>query len=143
MTEQMQQFADSGERREFQTGAVRDKSSGKGRFDLLQFRAIWEVAKVLERGAEKYDARNWEKGIPMSAFIDSGVRHLSRFMMDHQDEPHLAMACWNFLCALDTMLRIKEGKLPDTLWDVPVSLETVKDIHDKIKKPDKDVLKYI
>lgn len=116
-------FKDSGERREFETGAVRDMSVGKGRCDLLQMRAIWEVSKVLEKGCLKYGDRNWEKGIKVSSFIDSGLRHVFKFMMGWKDEPHLAMACWNFLCCLDTILRIKEGKLGSELYDLPVPLD--------------------
>jgi hypothetical protein len=98
-------------------------ASGKGRMDLLQMRAIWEVSRVLEKGCIKYGDRNWEKGIPVWTFIDSGLRHIFKFMLGWSDEPHLAMACWNFLCALDTIIRIKEGKLSEELYDLPTSLK--------------------
>lgn len=32
---------DSGDRRAFSTGAVRDMAEGKGRFDLVPWEAIW------------------------------------------------------------------------------------------------------
>ena len=41
---------DSGERTEFTTGAQRDMHAGKGRFDLLPWHAIHDVAKHCEEG---------------------------------------------------------------------------------------------
>ncbi|HHW90799.1 MAG TPA: hypothetical protein GX745_07865, partial [Clostridiales bacterium] len=112
------QIKDSGARRRFDTGAVRDLAEGKGRCDLLPLdviggytsdsillnidhylregspRALWraieqygdkkgwniytsmlEASKQYEDGALKYEERNWEKGIPLHCYIDSGVRH--------------------------------------------------------------------
>lgn len=114
----MSSIKDSGERSEFATGAVRDCHSGKGRMDLLPVSAIIEVSKIFEEGAEKYEARNWEKGIPMSRFIDSGLRHAMKWLRGDRDEPHLAQACWNFLCGLDTLKRIEQGILPADLNDI-------------------------
>lgn len=115
----MQDFKDSGKRSDFGTGAVRDGQEGKGRLDLMPPRAIIEVAKVMEKGAKKYAARNWEKGIPLSRFMDSGLRHALKYLRGDRDEPHLAMACWNFVCCLETQMRIEEGLLPAELNDLP------------------------
>ncbi len=112
-------FKDSGTRAEFQDGAVRDVQEGKGRMDLLPVRAIFEVAKVLESGARKYNPRNWEQGINLSRFMDSGLRHTMKYLRGDRDEPHLAMACWNLLCGLETQMRIEEGLLPESLNDLP------------------------
>lgn len=87
--------------------------------DLLPVSAIIEVSKIFEEGARKYDARNWEKGIPMSRFLDSGIRHAMKWLRGDRDEPHLAQACWNFLCGLDTLKRIEDGRLPAELDDLP------------------------
>lgn len=87
--------------------------------DLLPVSAIIEVSKIFEEGAKKYDARNWEKGIPMSRFLDSGIRHAMKWLRGDRDEPHLAQACWNFLCGLDTLKRIEDGRLPAELDDLP------------------------
>ena len=79
--------------------------------DLLPVRLI-EVAKILEAGWKKYAARNWEKGIPLSRYMDSGLRHAMKWLRGDRDEPHLAMAIWNLMCLQDTQLRIAEGLLP-------------------------------
>ena len=116
-------FKDSGSRRDFGTGAVRDAATGKGSFHLLPFDAIQELARVYETGAGKYDARNWEKGIPMSTFMDSAARHLLKAISGITDEPHLPMAMWNIACAIQTERWIRDGVLPHTLmYDKPIVL---------------------
>lgn len=95
---------DSGERTEFETGAVRDMHTGKGRMDLLPWRAIMEVSKHCEEGALKYGPHNVDRGIPVSSLFDSGVRHAAKWWLGIDDEDHLLAACWNFLWALEMML---------------------------------------
>lgn len=143
------EIKDSGERRTFDTGAVRDISEGKGRCDLLPLRIIgrglqneysdifiaianfveyhnvgylwdainrfanimnWdegtmllELAKHMEEGSKKYPERNWEKGINIHCYIDSGVRHLLKHMACWTDEPHERAFIWNMLCCIHTM----------------------------------------
>ena len=87
--------------------------------DLLPVRALIEVAKVFEAGANKYASRNWEKGINLSRYMDSGLRHAFKWLRGDRDEPHLAMAIWNFMCLQDTQQRIAEGLLPMSLNDLP------------------------
>ena len=136
---------DSGERREFTSGAVRDVNEGKGRCDLLPLdiigeianddilinvngyirtgdkmhlveaiklfsvmryntfiNAIIEVSKHYSDGAKKYKERNWEKGIPLHCYIDSGVRHYLKWQRGDIDEPHDRAFMWNMLGALWT-----------------------------------------
>ena len=136
---------DSGERREFTSGAVRDIADGKGRCDLLPlmevgsvlddeilmlvsgyiysgnklslvraitafankafgnlYTAMLEVSKHYEDGANKYSERNWEKGIPLHCYIDSGVRHYLKYSRGDDDERHDRAFLWNMLGALWT-----------------------------------------
>jgi hypothetical protein len=97
---------DSGNRREFDTGAVRDMAEGKGRFDLMPPLALLRLAKHFENGAKKYGERNWEKGIPISSFIDSALRHIFKFMAGQEDEDHLCAAAWNLVCAMELEERL-------------------------------------
>lgn len=108
---------DSGTRRQFDSGAVRDMQEGKGRCDLLPACAILRVARHFEAGAKKYDDRNWEKGIPVGSFIDSAIRHLMKYLDGQVDEDHLCAAGWNILCAMWT-----EEKRPD-LINIPTRPE--------------------
>lgn len=92
---------DSGNRTEFATGAVRDMHIGKGRFDLLPWHAIHDVAKHCEDGALKYGERNVDRGIPQHSLIDSAFRHLAKYTRGETDEDHLRAAVWNMLWALE------------------------------------------
>jgi hypothetical protein len=74
-----------------------------------------------ETGFKQYHegSRNWEKGIPLSRFVDSGLRHAFQYLEGMQDEDHLAQAAWNFLALLHTEEMIKRGILPEELDDLP------------------------
>lgn len=95
-------IADTGNRTEFATGAVRDLGTGKGRYDLIPWDAIHELAIHCEQGAKKYGERNVEKGIPAHSLIDSAIRHLSCYLRGMKDEPHLRAALWNIAFAIWT-----------------------------------------
>lgn len=110
---------DSGKREDFSTGSRRDVRDGKGRFDLLPARALFRLARHFEGGAKKYGDRNWEKGQPLSRYMDSTLRHLACYLRGDRDEDHLAAGAWNVLCLIDTAERINEGKLPKELNDLP------------------------
>ena len=92
---------DSGNRTEFETGAVRDMKKGIGRMDLLPWYGIMEVSKHCEEGSEKYGEHNVDKGIPLHSLCDSAARHLAKFIAGEMDEDHLRAACWNLLWALN------------------------------------------
>lgn len=137
---------DSGTRREFKTGAVRDIQDGKGRCDLLPVdiiglygnipclevldgfihggnaSAIWESFRAFaiesfgdiqtalletsihyEEGAAKYSERNWEKGLDLYCYLDSGIRHCLKYYRGDTDERHDRAFCWNMLGALWTI----------------------------------------
>lgn len=111
------EIKDSGERTTFETGAVRDMHTGKGRMDLLPWQAIIEVSKHCEAGALKYGERNCEKGIPIHSLVDSAFRHLAKYTMGYNDEPHLRAAAWNILFAL-----YMEIEHPD-MQDIPARVK--------------------
>ena len=141
---------DSGDRREFDTGAVRDMAEGKGRCDLMPLDVLAEcyiqnfprsksgrvieelnlftqtsdtrylynalanflddsdfaswsdmflaVSKHFEDGAKKYGENNWQKGLPVSCYIDSAVRHYLKHLRGDDDEPHDKAFVWNVVC---------------------------------------------
>lgn len=141
------ELKDSGNRRQFESGAVRDIAEGKGRCDLLpldyvgeiigeenvipqiaafmdtgdtrhillaisrfirnrytdKYSAILELAKHYEDGCRKYGDRNWEKGIPLHCYIDSGVRHYLKYLREDDDEPHDRAFLWNMIGLLWTL----------------------------------------
>lgn len=110
---------DSGERQTWQTGSQRDTREGKGRFDLISPRFLKRLALVLEKGAVKYGDRNWEKGQPLSRYLDSALRHINCYLMGMRDEDHLAQAAWNLHSLIHTQELVWAGLLPPELDDLP------------------------
>jgi hypothetical protein len=104
---------DSGERSTYSSGAQRDNSSGKGRFDLIPFQALMRLARHYEAGAKKYSDRNWEKGMNISRYADAAMRHLVKYIAGFNDEDHLAAVAWNVFSIMH-----HENKLPD-FQDLP------------------------
>lgn len=71
---------DSGERREFETGAVRDMAEGKGRFDLMP---LSEMADLFGE-----DHRIFRIIMDLSQMLDPGLRY---------SEPFATNAIYNFI----------------------------------------------
>jgi hypothetical protein len=110
---------DSGVREEFKTGSRRDTREGKGRFDLIPPGPLRRLAQLYERGAQKYGDHNWQKGQPLSRYLDSAYRHLVAVAEGQEDEDHLAAVAWNAFSLMWTQAKIREGKLPPDLYDLP------------------------
>jgi hypothetical protein len=91
---------DSGGRTEYPSGTVRDRRVGKGRFDLIEPEILFRLALRYEAGAVKYGDRNWERGAPTSSYVDSAMRHLTKYLAGWQDEDHLAAVIWNVGCIM-------------------------------------------
>lgn len=102
------------------TGGVRSTNKGKGRFDLVPLYPLARLAKLYEAGSLAYGDRNWEKGLPLSRYWDSALRHLTQFSLGLTDEDHLIHGLWNLWCFVHTKAMIDAGKLPKELDDFPV-----------------------
>lgn len=105
---------DSGERTEFESGAVRDMHKGKGDMASLPWEAVLRLSKHYEAGAIKYKRWNYRLGIPVSSFIDSACRHLAKYQCGCDDEDHLAAAVFNILGAM-----LMENTMPEMV-DLPM-----------------------
>lgn len=106
---------DSGNRTALgKTGFVRDVQDGKGRMDLLPWYAIMDVSKHCESGAVKYGERNIDLGAPLHSLLNSGARHLAKYIQGENDEDHLVAACWNLMWALQQ--RTTHPELNDMPW---------------------------
>lgn len=64
--------------------------------------AVLDVSIHYRDGATKYKPRNWEKGINLSSYIDSGARHYIKVLRGDSDEPHHRAFLWNMFGALWT-----------------------------------------
>lgn len=111
---------DDGKKRlTYDSGATREPSEGKGRFDLISPFALARLARWYELGAQKYSDRNWEKGISFSRYMDSAMRHLNKFMMGMTDEDHLAAAAWNIMAIIhhQELGQTELDNLPHYTWN--------------------------
>ena len=93
-------MTDSGNREHFDTGAMRERAPGKGRFDLISPFMLQRLAIIMEKGAAKYESRNWEKGMPFSDYVDSAERHIQQYKMGMTDEDHLGHAIFNLMAIM-------------------------------------------
>lgn len=118
---------DTGERREFGTGAVRDASIGKGHFHSIPPVALRKLAKRFEDGAAKYSKNNYMLGIPLSVYSDSLHRHFIQWMEGDASEDHAGAIIWNACCMTWTDEEIKAGRLPKELDDLPYRPKPTKD----------------
>lgn len=108
---------DSGDRTEFDTGAVRDAMSGKGLPSLIPPEALRRLARRFEDGATKYGRDNWQKGIPLSRYHDAILRHTLSAAEGKTDEDHLGAVLWNAAAWVWTEDAISSGQLPAELDD--------------------------
>ena len=107
------EIKDSGERTTFETGAVRDMHEGKGDMVSLPNSAILRLSKHYESGAKKYGRWNYTKGIPVSSFLDSALRHIFKYLDGWDDEDYMSAAAFNILGAMEMEAKHKE------LIDIP------------------------
>ena len=73
-------------------GEKHDK--GKLRFSLLPIEPLWEIVKVLEKGAEKYSEENW-KAVenPRRRYFDALMRHLlCWFYTEEKTDPETGLS---------------------------------------------------
>ena len=119
---------DSGKRQEFNTGSKRDTNEGKPRYDLISSIGLYYLAMHYANGAVKYGDRNWEKGQPLSRYIESIERHLAKLKVGLEDEDHASAISWNTMAYQHTKIMIEAGSLPKELDDMPVYPELVKNL---------------
>jgi len=91
-----------------------------GQFGILKLRQLrFSLSENDTILAETTGDRNWEKGMPLSWFMDSGLRHLFKHLAGMRDEDHLAAALFNISGLIWTENEITEGRLPADLNDLP------------------------
>ena len=92
---------DSGQKRVFPTGAMRDSADDKPMMELLPLDILMRVSEWYTLGAKKYGDNNWRKGQPISACVGSLLRHLTKYLMGHTDEDHLSAIVFNALSMMN------------------------------------------
>jgi hypothetical protein len=109
---------DSGKRQGFDSGSVRDTDEGKGQPSRISTLFLRKLAIHTQKGLSKYGDRNWEKGQPLSRYIDSMQRHLWSVQEGQDDEDHVAALAWNVMAFVHTKIMIDMGGLPKALNDL-------------------------
>lgn len=98
---------DSGDRKTFSTGMVRDTAEGKTRYDLLipkncRHPMLIRWAEHLTKGAVKYSPRNFEVAETeeeLERAYESTWRHFIQWIMGEDDEDHAAAMYFNIQLA--------------------------------------------
>lgn len=90
---------DSGQRKEFNSGMVRDTETGKPRYDLIPPELLKRLADLYARGAEKYNDENWKKANSEEEYKRmkaSAFRHfMDWFAGWNTEEDHAIAVVWN------------------------------------------------
>lgn len=101
---------DGGQREVHREGAgKKEADKGRGHYELVSPLFMRRLAVWLEKGAEKYDARNWEKGIPMGRIIRALLRHTYQYLEGMRDEDHLAAIACNIMFLIHFEVGIERG----------------------------------
>lgn len=72
------------------------------------------VTDVMKFGTQKYNERNWEKGLPVEQCFSSAMRHYEEILKGRMIDPesklhHSYHAAWNLLVMLEITLRSKKS----------------------------------
>lgn len=79
---------------------------------------LTNLAKHLTETSKHYGYDNWRKGIPLSSYHQSFLRHYISWLNSEDNEDHYSACLFN-LCGLwYTMTAITWGKLPEELNDI-------------------------
>lgn len=65
--------------------------------ETTPLKVVPQLAKLYEAGANKYSARDWEKGRYQEIFINSALRHLFQCLNGETDEDHATAFMWNLI----------------------------------------------
>jgi hypothetical protein len=105
---------DSGERKQFSTGMVRDSGKYYDRYDLVDTDMLKRWAELMGRGAEKYGENNWRKATTeeeLKRFKQSAFHHFMKWWREEDtQEDHAAAVFFNIGGA--EMVKAKLGHLP-------------------------------
>lgn len=87
----------------FKTGAIRDTQDGKESYiETISWTAFRRYAKYMTGKKAKYGQGNFKKGIPVSSYEESLVRHLTKYLINKHEggslepeEDHVAAIVFN------------------------------------------------
>jgi hypothetical protein len=88
---------------QFKTGAIRDSQEGKLDFvETVSWTAFARYAKYMTSKKVKYGSGNFKKGIPISSYERSLLRHIHKYLVNkyekgdlEKNEDHLSAIVFN------------------------------------------------
>ena len=93
---------DSGVRKEYKSGMVRDTQEGKPNYNLIDKDFLKALAQHLTLGMAKYGRDNWKNANSeeeLLRFQDSAFRHMMQWLNGEVDENHMAATVFNLMAA--------------------------------------------
>lgn len=111
---------EGGERLTYKEGAGQKESDyGRGHDELISPIFEERLAIWLEKGARKYESRNWEKGIPFGRIFRALKRHTRQYIEGQRDEDHLAAIACNIMFLMHYETMIERGLMDPRIMDLP------------------------
>lgn len=90
----------------------RKNDSAKPRLDLIPPEAIFALGEILSYGAEKYSARNWEKGMSWGRVFGAGMRHLWAWWGGEKADAETGRShLWHALCCVAFLVAYEERNI--------------------------------
>lgn len=121
-------------------------SENKAQRHALPYGAMEYVAKVSERGAEKYAPYDYMEGQSYSTLVNSAMRHMEIVMRDplaiNEEDGgvyHAAQVIWNMMCLLDLHAAGKSPEMDDITPYRGVTAETLMDAREVARQEDASV----
>jgi hypothetical protein len=89
------------------------------RFDLIPPGAERRLAQLFERDASTFGPRDWESGIPLSAFLNMARDALNHLHARDTSDDWAARATWAMMGYMHVEAAVRAGRLPVELGDMP------------------------
>ena len=102
----------------YESGGIRADKTGRGRFSCIPPNALRSLARRFEDGGKIHGDDNWQKGLPLSLYVDAMYRHLLSLVEGEMDEDHVGALMWNAAAYQWTRDAIRQGDLPGSLNDI-------------------------
>lgn len=90
----------------------RKDDAGKAPWHLLAPELMDATAQVLEFGAKKYGARNWEKGMSWSRPFSAMMRHMWAWWRGEKSDPETGYShLWHAACCLMFLIAYEQRQI--------------------------------
>lgn len=90
----------------------RKDDSAKPRLDLIPPEAVFALGEILAYGAEKYSARNWEKGMSWGRVFGAAMRHLWAWWRGERNDAETGKShLWHALCCVAFLVAYEERNI--------------------------------